>query len=962
MAAGVAYVPLDPSYPRDRLRLMQQDSGVSVVLCGSAEQAHLLELPTLSGAALPKRAASDLAHVMYTSGSTGRPKGVMVSQRAISRLVHARGYATLDANVVLGHGSNVSFDAATFEIWGALLHGARMVLIEQGTLLSPDALETQLKRHGITTLFLTTALVHRIADMRPTALQSLRELVFGGEAGQPQALAKLFAAGAPARVLNAYGPTENTTFSTCCELSAHDTERTVLPIGRSLSNGDAYVLDEQQWPLPLGAVGELVVTGDGLAEGYWQRPELTAQRFVTLWNGQRAYRTGDLARYLPHGQLAYLGRLDDQVKIRGFRIEPGEVRAVLCSHPAIRDALVVVDGTGADKQLVGYVVAGAPLDTEAQRELMHALRARLAQHLPHYMHPGALMVLDALPLNQNGKVDRSQLPRPVRVEAGEHEPLTTPTEHTIARVFSKVLGVSVVGRDANYFQLGGDSIKSVSVMEELRRAGLDCQLEHLFTYQTVGLLAAHLSTRPLAPSTHRELPDAYVRIAHGIVDRRDRYLVHVLGLSDDQRLYPMPLTQRKWLLHTFRHRSDQAWWVQVLFKVTEPDSEIGRLTRASFERAWPLVARAHGALHSRFHLENDRLYQILDPRTLPSVEEATLADEAALHGYIEQRMSEPFDLSRASPARMFVLQLDNGDRYHMLLIHHGIADGWTLGGIVDGLYRAAVGLPLATSSPADYADYIAWRLGRERPSLELSELDRTLRRAAKLPGWKSRRYRLRRRAGLHRPEFFLDAALSQRFYAAAKRLHVTPYLLIEAAWAKTIAQLAQADTVTFVVLDSGRNAPLPGIDTLLANTLAERAVVAQVELAEPAPQLIARLQTSRRAALEDEQQRFASNELQGLYDSLIVYENLPENADDAASPLSQLQAIDKYDPCPYRITLVVYQQPEISGFFEYFDSDFSERDFLTLRDVFLGHVRSVVHECVQDAGRDRAAAQPTERA
>ncbi|MCP4661907.1 MAG: amino acid adenylation domain-containing protein, partial [bacterium] len=379
--AGGAYVPLDSAYPDERLAFMVDDSGAAVVLSDQRMTKRLRGLgvesidldrrrPAIAAcpAADPVAGAGggNLAYVIYTSGSTGRAKGVAVPQRAISRLVLNTDYLEVMTDDRIAQAANASFDAATFEIWGALLNGAALVGLERFAVLSPRAFGEEIRDRAITALFITTALFDQLAREVPSTFASLRHVLFGGEAVDPRWVREVLASAPPERLLHVYGPTECTTFATWQRVTGVAPAAVTVPIGRPLANTRLYVLDRRLRPVPIGLPGELCLGGDGLARGYHARPALTAERLapdvVSGLPGERLYRTGDLVRLRADGAVEFLARLDDQVKIRGFRIEPGEVGVVLAEHPAVREAVAVVradvPGLGAREQrLVGYVVA-----------------------------------------------------------------------------------------------------------------------------------------------------------------------------------------------------------------------------------------------------------------------------------------------------------------------------------------------------------------------------------------------------------------------------------------------------------------------------------------------------------------------------------------------------------------------------------------------------------------------------
>jgi amino acid adenylation domain-containing protein len=524
LKAGGAYVPLDPTYPKERLGFMLEDTHVGIVL---TDIVSLTSLPPTSARVIcldrdweevarepqvnriSQSRADSLAYVIYTSGSTGQPKGVAVSHRAVNRLVMNTDYAQVTPSQVMAQVSNVSFDAATFEIWGALLNGARLVLIAKDTLLSPRSLLTAVERHRITTLFLTTALFNQMVEQIPAALGRLRHLLFGGEAVDPRVVKKLLHKGPPRRLLHVYGPTETTTFASWYLVKAVAADATTVPIGRPIGGTDIYILDKYLAPVPIGVPGELHIGGDGLARGYLNRPELTREKFIanpfSADPTSRLYKTGDVARYLPDGNIEFLGRINDQVKLRGHRIELGEIEMVLGQHRAIQNSVAVVrEGTSGDKRLVAYVVARPEGMFDAAD-----VRKYLKQKLPKYMIPSAVVLLDELPLTANGKVDRNVLPAPDRdrpeleyvYQAGR-----TPIEDTLAGIWAEVLKVDKIGIYDNFFDLGGHSLLATQIVSRIRNVfSIELPLRHLFESPTVAEIAVIVTESQAQPVSEAAL-------------------------------------------------------------------------------------------------------------------------------------------------------------------------------------------------------------------------------------------------------------------------------------------------------------------------------------------------------------------------------------------------------------------------------------------------------------------------
>jgi amino acid adenylation domain-containing protein len=508
LKAGGAYVPLDPGYPPERLAFMVQDTQVPVLLTLTHLRdrlppcdAHVLCLDGEGGigdedANPPATATADnLAYVMYTSGSTGRPKGAQIPHRAVVRLVKATNYARLDADQVLVQLAPISFDAATLELWGSLLNGGRLVIPPPGP-LSFEALAEVLATHGVTLLWLTAGLFHQMVETQLDGLLRVRQLLAGGDVLSVAHVRRVLEQPWDGTLINGYGPTENTTFSCCYPMTAPEQVGTTVPIGRPIANTTVYVLDRHMRPVPVGVPGELYVGGDGLARGYHRRPALTAERFVphpfapNSHPGARLYRTGDLARYRPTGDLEFLGRLDTQVKVRGFRIEPGEIETALGQHPAVQAGVVVPHGERAgEKRLVAYVV---PAPGAAREDLGDRLRDHLSAHLPAYMVPAAVVLLDALPLTPNGKVDRRALPAPDWGRTARDAAVAprTPTEQALAQIWAEVLDVAAVGVHDDFFELGGHSLLATRVASRIYQAfEVRVPLRRLFEAPTVAELA-----------------------------------------------------------------------------------------------------------------------------------------------------------------------------------------------------------------------------------------------------------------------------------------------------------------------------------------------------------------------------------------------------------------------------------------------------------------------------------------
>jgi amino acid adenylation domain-containing protein len=521
LKAGGAYVPIDPAHPPARMDAIAADIGFRFVISstdtapewdgGAAKKLFIEDLiagisndtdPDLAGANDPDCAA----YVMYTSGSSGAPKGITIPHRAIVRLVRNTNYIEIQSSDRIGHMSNCAFDAATFEIWGALLNGATIVGFEQEAVLSPVDLGREIRERRLSVLFITTALFNQLAAEAPDSFRSLRVLLFGGEAVDPGSVRSVLMSGAPGKLLHVYGPTETTTFATWHPVEHVGLQAKNIPIGRPISNTTAYVLNQSLRPLSLGATGELCIGGPGLARGYHGRADMTAERFVPDpfcgEAGARMYRTGDKVRWRRDGAIEFLGRFDNQVKVRGYRIELGEIERRLQEHDQVRASVVAVrkDSTG-DNLLIAYVVP----KQEPADGLSQELRNLLRKYLPEYMQPAAICSIPAVPLNRNGKIDYHALPAPDLIRTDLGEAFVAPRneiERRLAGIWQQVLGLDRIGIYDVFFDIGGHSLRATQLVSRMRREfDAEIELRSVFENPTIAGLAGLLQDSPESETT-----------------------------------------------------------------------------------------------------------------------------------------------------------------------------------------------------------------------------------------------------------------------------------------------------------------------------------------------------------------------------------------------------------------------------------------------------------------------------
>ncbi|WP_068503153.1 non-ribosomal peptide synthetase [Paenibacillus kribbensis] len=519
LKAGGAYMPMDPAYPEERIRYMLEDSAAQLLLLhretdsladasGYNGQRLYLDEAGMKGEGADIFATGDepdghwtttceitpddIAYVMYTSGTTGNPKGNLTTHDNITRVAHRTNYIDIAASDTLLSLSNYAFDGFTFDLFGALLNGAKLIIAANETILNVGKLMQTIKDEGVTVMFVTTALFNVLVDSGSEWMKGVRKVLFGGERSSVRHVRRALAAMGPGRIIHVYGPTETTVFATFYPVDEVPEDAATVPIGRPLNQTDAYIVGPSGQLQPLEAVGELWIGGDGVAQGYLNRSELTAGKFVPhpFLQGRRCYRSGDLARWLPGGDIEFVGRVDDQVKIRGHRIELGEIEAMLQRHPLVKEAVVLaVRSDEGETFLCAYVVPH-----QAEQVLPEQLRSHLASRLPSYMVPASCMLLERLPLTSNGKVNRRLLPAAERRSpAAEAMPPRTEMEAALVSLWSEVLGVAQIGIHDNFFAAGGHSLKAMALCGRmLKELDLDVPVGLLFSKPTIADLAASL--------------------------------------------------------------------------------------------------------------------------------------------------------------------------------------------------------------------------------------------------------------------------------------------------------------------------------------------------------------------------------------------------------------------------------------------------------------------------------------
>ncbi|WP_239687916.1 non-ribosomal peptide synthetase, partial [Pseudomonas asplenii] len=839
LKCGAAYVPLDINAPAERQAFMLHDSEARQVLTrGSSEvpegvrrvDLDLLALATDVPNPQSLSGAESVAYIMYTSGSTGTPKGVLVPHRAVSRLVLNNGYADFNRQDRVAFASNPAFDASTLDVWAPLLNGGCVVVVEQSVLLSLEDFRALLLAQSVSVLWMTAGLFHQYAAGLMGAFAQLRYLIVGGDVLDPSVIARVLAEGAPGHLLNGYGPTEATTFSTTHEITSAGNG--AIPIGRPIGNSQVYILDALRQPVAVGVAGELYIGGQGVAKGYLNRPELNATQFIadpfSDQAGALMYRTGDLARWNADGVVEYLGRNDDQVKIRGFRIELGEIEARLAACAGVREALVLArqDESG-HKRLVAYLV-GEPGNALS----VPALRSELAASLAEYMVPSAFVILESFPLTANGKLDRRALPAPDAdaYASREFEAPEGDLETTLAQLWADLLKVERVGRNDHFFELGGHSLLAVSLIERMRQLGLSADVRVLFSQPTLSALAAAVGggreisvpANLIAQDCARITPDLLplVSLTQAQIDR----VVATVpgGVANVQDIYPLAPLQEGILYHHLAAGQGDPYVLQAQFAFDDHP----RLD--AFVQALQTVIDRHDILRTGVVWEGlDAPVQVVWRQARLHLDALELDPAAGdigtqLHGRFDPRHYR-LDIGQAPLMRLAYAEDPLNRRITaMLLFHHMALDHMAMEVVQHEMQAWLLGEAQTLPTPVPYRNYVAQaRLGVSQADHEaffrdmLGEVDEPT-----LP------FGLQDVQGdgrdIDEASLLLDSRLDQGLRAQARHLGVSAASLMHLAWAQVLGKVSGRQDVVFGTVLMGRMQGGEGADRALGmfiNTL-----------------------------------------------------------------------------------------------------------------------------------------------
>ncbi len=800
LKAGGAYLPIDSSYPVERIVYMLEDSRAELLLTlsGNAgavlpsrvevislEQTHWADYPADNPAR--EEAPTDLAYVIYTSGSTGKPKGVMVEQLGVVRLVKNTNYIDFSKQHRILQSGSIVFDASVLEIWGALLNGGELHVVSKEVLLDPFQLQQLIEAGDLTTLVLTTPLFHQLAEQNLELFRSLRYLMIGGDSLAASPVRRLRQRNPQLRILNCYGPTENTVISTVYEIDSEPEQ--AIPIGSPISGSTAYVVNPVDLSLqPVGVTGELLVGGDGLARGYLHQPELTSEKFIDspFVPGERVYRTGDLAQWTADGRLLFVGRADHQVKIRGYRVEPGEVARQLDRCELVQEAYVMVrkDG-GKSPYLCAYYVPQRPAADKSRVE------GYLRGCLPDYMVPAALVQMEALPLTINGKVDSDRLPAPEAPTGRSYEPPRNELERQLAGIWGQALGIEKVGIKEPFFELGGQSLIAMTVISRIHKElGVQLPLQTLFEAPTIEQLAK-------------------------VIAGEERAAYHELAPARQLDRYPLSFAQKRmYLVSQLEHDS-------VAYNMPSAVIVEGALELERLEEAFRQMIRRHEALRTEFMMTDQGLVQQIREETsfaLERIEANPDGEQAAIGAFVR-----PFNLAQAPLLRAGVIKRGRDEHILLLDMHHIISDGVSIGVFTEDLLAFYEGRSLPELS-IQYKDFAIWQ-----EKLTESE-DWKQQEAYWLRTFSGDQPRLELPTDYPRPamqqfdggriEFTIDTDLADKLRRVAQAEEVTLFMLLTAAYHVMLSKYTGQDDIVIGTAVAGRTLPeLDAVMGMFVNTL-----------------------------------------------------------------------------------------------------------------------------------------------
>jgi amino acid adenylation domain-containing protein len=952
LKAGGVYVALDPKLPKERLTFMLSDSGARAVLAQAASRDlfHDSDLRQVyldsdwekisAGSHQPLRRnvrPENLAYVIYTSGSTGRPKGVAVEHRQVVNYVSGLlSRLSLDQKTSFATVSTVAADLGNTSIFGSLCSGRTLHVLSVERGFDPDAVADYMAGHRIDVLKIVPSHLAGLLEAgQPKQVLPRRCLILGGEAVHSSLVERIRGLAPNCEIINHYGPTESTIGVLTHRIDSEADIRTTTPIGRPLANSQVFILNSDGQPTPVGVSGELYIGGDGLARGYLDRPDLTAERFVPNPfggpAGGRLYRTGDRARYRSDGNVEFHGRVDNQVKVRGFRIELGEIESQLRGDSRLKDAVVVVrtaaDGT---KQLAAYVAATADLDLDS-------VRARLAVHLPDYMVPSTITVLDALPLTANGKIDRAALPDPEEAQTPQSDAYVAPRndiETALAQIWADVLHLDRVGIHDNFFAIGGDSILCLQIVAKAHRAGVKMSPKLVFQHHTVAAIAAALGGAdpvPNEPAFKKEETVLSEPFDLAGIDPEQVQTVLATKGGELEDLYPASPIQQGMLFHSLHGEEDGTYHNHVVYAFTQG------LDPEAFERAWQHAVDRHPVLRTGFlwDVAPEPLQAVFRHVSLPvgHLDWRNLPDDnvrqEALRDYLSADRLRGFTFDRPPLMRLALIRRTEQSWWTVWSLHHAILDGSCQALLIQEVMTAYEGLrrgQILASKPApSYREYIRWYLQQDFSAAEKfwRKYLRGVGEPTRLPERATHHAADRSPYGERRLD--LPAATLRALEHLARSQRVTLNTVIQGVWALLLARYSDASDVLFGVTVSGRPAELTAGETILGvfiNTMPLRVRITPIdrlgEWLRKIQEFNVELRHYEASPLVQIQGWSDIPRGTSLFDSVLVFQNyLLDKAVEEYGRTFGIEAVDVEGWTNYPLTITVVPEERLTVIFSY---------------------------------------------
>ncbi|MCF2858428.1 amino acid adenylation domain-containing protein [Pseudoalteromonas sp. SMS1] len=846
LKAGGAYVPLDPSYPQSRLEHMMVDASLTTIVSHTRVTSsldafrgrviHIDDEPLLSSCSkdnLPVSSlgldSSNLAYVIYTSGSTGKPKGVEVEHQGVVAFVSSATYANITLASRMLSLSSYAFDGFIYDFMFSLLNGSELFIYDRETILDIEKLKRRIEQDNIENFFCTTALFNLLVENQAFTNTNVKQVLFGGEKCSEIAIAKFKDLYPHISIVNVYGPTESIVFATACELNAIDE----TPIGKPINNNTCYILDDQQNLVPKCCIGELYVGGASLARGYLNRPELTAERFINNpyfdeqdpSSSQRLYRTGDLVRYLPDDNIEFIGRADDQVKIRGFRIELGEVESQLANQAGVESALVMAKELAGSLQLIGYLIPTDAYDQQASLDFITDLKAQLGAHLPDYMVPSVLMIVDAWPLTHNGKVDKRALPQPdSNTLQQEYIAPSTETELVLSEVWAKLLGTDAdkMSVTSNFFELGGHSLLSIRLIAAIR-AQFNVELPVQAVFDT---------------STLTELADAIE------LHRGNALLAPLTPIERDQEAYAVSFAQQRlWFIDQLQGQTPEynmplAFEIKGAVNISLLNQVFSQII-ARHEILRTIYVEVNGEARQRIYAESDIDFNV---SVSDFREHSGELQSELVKAQVEKEIVSPFNLATDLMLRACYLRTEDELGVLVFNMHHIASDGWSMEVLTKEFFALYDAFSQGKENPLpalgiQYLDYANW----QRTHLEGAVLDKQLayweKQLADVPPVHSLplsypRPDTKQHVGAM-VEGSLPASVAIRLQALAKQHQITPFMLLHGALSLLLSRHSNSsDIVVGTPVANRLQEELTPLIGFFVNTQVLRANTEQANLSE----------------------------------------------------------------------------------------------------------------------------------